>query len=136
MLDPLGNVTTHSTGTDFSLTGANPPGAGVYTITRNTNLQEVSRELPSGAMFTRLYDSAGNPTGNIDAYGNITTLQYDAYNNPTTLQYADGSMVLQIPAENAQRFCFKMRSDSAGKRAPVPVENAPAFQYATRTPLT
>lgn len=92
IVDPLGNITTQTTGSSFSLTNLQDALGAITSYTRNANLQETSRQNPLGAVWTTSYDGNGNVVGRIDPLGNQTTLTRDSFNNITSMQTADGAI--------------------------------------------
>jgi YD repeat-containing protein len=95
-VDVLGNVTTQTTGANFSLSSMQNPLGALVTFTRNANNQETSRQTPTGAVWTTLYDGSGNVSGRISPLGQQTTFSYDGFNNLTSVQTPDGAIVTNI----------------------------------------
>lgn len=95
-IDVLGNLTTQTTGANFSLAGMQNPLGALVTFTRNANNQETSRQTATGAVWTTSYDASGNVTGRIDPLGQQTTFSYDGFNNLTKVQTPDGAVVTNI----------------------------------------
>jgi len=95
-VDVLGNITTQMTGNAFSLAGILNPEGALVTFTRNANNQETSRQMPTGAIWTTLYDGSGNVSGSISPLGQRMTYTHDAFNNLTSIQTPDGAIVTNI----------------------------------------
>jgi YD repeat-containing protein len=95
-VDVLGHVTTQTTGTGFSLSGMQNAAGALVTFTRNAANQETSRQMPTGAVWTTLYDGSGNVSGQVSPLGFQTTYTHDAFNNLTSVQTADGAIVTNI----------------------------------------
>ena len=69
-MDPLGNITTQTLGSNYSLGGVKFPTGQGDDITRDAiTLQQTSLQNGLGAVWTTLYDGSGNVIGTQDPLG-------------------------------------------------------------------
>ena len=91
-LDPMGSTVTQMTGGSFALSAAQNAVGGVTSYTRNANLQETSRQMPSGGIWTTNYNAAGLVSSSVSPLNLRTSYVYDSFNNLLSTQTPDGAL--------------------------------------------